>query len=133
MYKANKYWLASISVIVLVVGIAAYANQKDQQRLKTEAQTQAMQDLANFKEMGRQLSESALLNELDASSRRMADLQAQITAMDTANRNQPVDAPQQAKQQQAERELQNFRRQRAQLQEQVNCERQRKQFSIENA
>ncbi|MFO7628644.1 MAG: hypothetical protein R6W06_03830 [Prochlorococcaceae cyanobacterium] len=115
------------------MGIAAYVNQKDQQRLKTEAQAQTMQDRANREEMGRQLSESALLNELDSSSRREAALQAQITAMDTANRNQAVDAQQQEKQQRAERELQKLRRQRAQLQEQVNCERQRKQFSIENA
>lgn len=125
MNRQNKYWLASVSVIVVVgvVGIAAYVNQNNQERLAAETQSQAMQDLANRQdlanqqdlagreEMGRQLSESALRNELDSASRRESALQAQITAMDATKR------------QQAERELQDLRTQRAQLQKQVNCER----------
>jgi hypothetical protein len=135
MNRQNKYWLASISAIVVVVGIVAYVNQKNQARLTTEAQTQAMQDLAqrqdltnqrdlaSREELGRQLSESALRNELDSASQRESTLQAEITAMDAANRNRAEDAQQQAKRQQAERELQDLRTQRAQLQKQVNCER----------
>lgn len=125
MNRQNKYWLASVSVIVVVgvVGIAAYVNQNNQERLAAETQSQAMRDLANRQdlanqqdlagreEMGRQLSESALRNELDSASRRESALQAQITAMDATKR------------QQAERELQDLRTQRAQLQKQVNCER----------
>ncbi|MGB5135787.1 MAG: hypothetical protein WBN89_11495 [Prochlorococcaceae cyanobacterium] len=137
MNRQTKVWLASVSVIVVVgvVGIAAYVNQNNQDRLAAEAQSQAMQDLAsrqdlanqqdlaNREEMGRQLSESALRNELDAAARRESAIQAQITAMDAANRNRAEDAQQQAKRQQAERELQDLRTQRAQLQKQVNCER----------
>jgi hypothetical protein len=73
--------------------------------------------------MDRQLSETTLRNKLDSASRRESALQAQITAMDTANRNQADDAQQQAKRQEAERELQELQTQRAQLQKQVNCDR----------
>ena len=131
MNRQNKNWLALVIVIVVVgvVGIAAYVNQNNQERLAAEAESQAMQDLANQQnlagreEMDRQLSESALRNELDAAARRESAIQAQITAMDAANRNRAEDAQQQAKRQQAERELQDLRTQRAQLEKQVNCER----------
>jgi hypothetical protein len=128
MNRQNKAWLASVIVVVGVVGIAAYVNLNNQERLAAEAQTQARQDLASRQdlahqqnlagreEMGRQLSESAIRNELDFASRRESALQAQITAM-------TEDVQQQAKRQQAERELQDLRAQRAQLQKQVNCER----------
>jgi hypothetical protein len=131
MNRQYKNWLALVIVIVVVgvVGIAAYVNQNNQERLAAEAESQAMQDLANQQnlagreEMDRQLSESALRNELDAAARRESAIQAQITAMDAANRNRAEDAQQQAKRQQAERELQDLRTQRAQLEKQVNCER----------
>lgn len=129
MNRQNKYWLASVSAIVVVVGIVVYVNQSNQARRAAEAQSQMAQelanrqDLANHEEMGRQLSESALRNELDAAARRESAIQAQITAMDAANRNRAEDAQQQAKRQQAERELQDLRTQRAQLEKQVNCER----------
>jgi len=131
MNRQNKNWLALVIVIVVVgvVGIAAYVNQNNQERLAAEAESQAMQDLANQQnlasreEMDRQLSESALRNELDAAARRESVIQAQIAAMDAANRNLAEDAQQQAMRQQAERELQDLRTQRAQLEKQVNCER----------
>lgn len=129
MNRENKNWLAAISVIVVVVGIAVYVNQRNQEQRTAEAQSQALQDLANRQdqanrdEMGRQLSESALRNELDSAARREAVLQAQLTAIDAANQNRAADAQQLAKRQQAERELQDLRAQRAQLQKQVNCAR----------
>jgi len=118
-----------------VVGIAVYLNLKEQERVTTENQSQALQDLAyrqdqanrqnqaGRQQMDRQLSETALRNELDSASRRESALQAQITAMDTTNRNRAADAQQQAKRQEAERELQELQAQRSQLQKQVNCER----------
>ncbi|WP_411868904.1 hypothetical protein [Vulcanococcus limneticus] len=135
MNRQGKYWLALISAIVVVVGLVVYVSRQNQERLTTEAQTQEMrdladrqdlanrQDLASREEMGRQLSDSALRNELDSASRRESALQAQLTAMDVAARNRAADAQQQAKRQQAEQELRDLRAQRAQLQKQVNCER----------
>ena len=91
MKRQDKYWLASISIIVLVVGMATYRNQKNQERLTTEAQSQALRELANRQdqanrqdlstreEIDRQLSETALRNELNSASRRESALQAQIT------------------------------------------------------
>jgi hypothetical protein len=123
MKRQDKYWLALISIIVLVVGMATYRNQKNQERLMTEAQSQALRELANRQdqanrqdlstreEIDRQLSETALRNELNSASRRESALQAQITSMDTAKR------------QGAERELQALQAQRAQLQKQMNCDR----------
>ena len=135
MNRQNKFWLASISAIVVVVGLVVYVNRQDQERRNAEAQSQMMrdlagrqdlanrQDLADRAEMGRQLSDSALRNELDSASRRESALQDQIAALDAANRNRAADAQQLAKRQQVERELQDLRTQRALLQKQVNCER----------
>jgi len=125
MNRQDKAWLASASIIFIVgiVGIAAYVNQNNQERRAAEAQSEAMQDLATLQdranqqdvasrmEMDRRLSESALQNELDSASRRESALQAQIAAMDATQR------------QQAERELQDLRAQRVQLQKQLDCER----------
>lgn len=47
MKRQDKYWLASISLIVLLVGIATCRNQQNQERLTTESQSQALRDLAN--------------------------------------------------------------------------------------
>ena len=127
--RENKYWLTAISAVVVVVGIAVYVNQRNQEQRTFEDQSQALQNLANRQdqanrdEMGRQLSESELRNELDSAARREAALQAQLTAIDTANQNRTADAQQLAKRQQAERELEDLRAQRAQLQKQVNCAR----------
>ncbi len=127
--RDNKSWLAAISAIVVIVGIAVYVNQKNQEQRTTEAQSQALQDLANRQdqanreEMGRQLGESALRNKLDSAAQREAALQAQLTAIDAANRNRTADAQQLAMRQQTERELEDLRAQRAQLQKQVNCTR----------
>lgn len=135
MNRNNRYWLATISAIVVVVGIAAYVNQRNQELLATEAQSLALRDLANRQEqagrqdqanreaMGRQLSDSALRSELESAAQREVALQAQLAAMDAANRNRAADAQQQAKRQQAERDLQDLKSQRAQLQKQVNCAR----------
>ena len=129
MNRENKRWLAAISAIVVVVGIAVYVNQRNQEQRTSEAQSQALQDLANRQdqanrdEIDRQLSESELRNELDSAARLEAALQAQLSAIDAANQNRTADAQQLAKRQQAERELQDLRAQRAQLQKQVNCAR----------
>ena len=56
MNRQTKVWLASVSVIVVVgvVGIAAYVNQNNQERLAAEAQSRAMQDLASRQDLANQ-------------------------------------------------------------------------------
>ena len=67
---------------------------------------------------------SQLKNELESASQREAALQLQLREMDAgASRLQAADGQQQAKRQQAERDLQELRTQRAKLEKQVDCER----------
>ncbi|MCT0208119.1 hypothetical protein [Synechococcus sp. CS-1332] len=115
------------SAVVLVVAGFAILNNQHQQRLQAEAQVQAQaqaQDQANRDVMERMQGELALKNEMESASQREAALQLQLKEMDAgANRLLAADGQQQAKRQQAERDLQDLRTQRAKLEKQVDCER----------
>jgi hypothetical protein len=129
--RQNRNWLVLVTAVVLAVGAFAILNTQHQQRLQAEAraraaqaQAQASQDQANREAMQRMEGELALKNELDSASQREAALQLQLREMDAgASRLQAADGQQQAKRQQAERELQDLRTQRANLEKQVDCER----------
>jgi hypothetical protein len=122
--RQNRTWLAVLSVVVLVVAGGAILNNQHQQRLQAEARVQAAQDQANRESMQRMEGELALQNELESASQREAALQLQLREMDAgASRLQVADGQQQARRQQAERELQELRTQRAKLEKQVDCER----------
>ncbi|MEA5440944.1 hypothetical protein [Cyanobium gracile] len=112
------------AVVLVVAGVVILSNQQ-QQRLQAEAQAQqAAQDQANREVMERMQGELVLKNELESASQREAALQLQLKEMDAgASRLQVADGQQQAKRQQAERELQELRTQRAKLEKQVDCER----------
>ena len=120
----NRTWLALVTAVVLVGAGFAILNNQHQQRLQAEAQAQAVQDQANRQAMERMQGELALKNELDSAFQREAALQLQLRQMDAdANRLQAADGQQQAKRQQAERDLQELRTQRTKLEKQVDCER----------
>jgi chromosome segregation ATPase len=126
--RQNRYWLALVAAVVLAVTGFAILNNQHQQRLQAEAQAQAQaqaaQDQANRESMQRMEGELALKNELESASQREAALQLQLKEMDAgASRLEAADGQQQAKRQQAERELQELRSQRAKLEKQVDCER----------
>ncbi len=125
--RQNRYWVALVSVVVLVVAGFAILNNQHQQRLQAEAKVQAQaqaQDQANRDVMERMQAELALKNELESASQREAALQLQLKEMDAgASRLLAADGQQQAKRQQAERDLQDLRTQRAKLEKQVDCER----------
>ncbi|MBW4531323.1 MAG: hypothetical protein KME02_11625 [Aphanothece saxicola GSE-SYN-MK-01-06B] len=113
-----------MSAVVLVVAGFAILNNQHQQRLQAEARVQAAQDQANREAMQRMEGELALKSELESASQREAALQLQLKEMDAgASRLQAADGAQQAKRQQAERDLQELRTQRAKLEKQVDCER----------
>ena len=121
--RQNKYWLALVTAVVLVVAGFAILNNQHQQRLQAEAQTEAAQDQANREAMQQMQGELALKNDLESASQREAALQSQLREMDAgASRLQAADGQQQAKRQQAERELQDLRAQRSKLEKQVYCE-----------
>jgi septal ring factor EnvC (AmiA/AmiB activator) len=123
--RQNRYWVALVSAVVLVVAGFAILNNQHQQRLQAEAQAQAQaQDQANRDVMERMQGELALKNELESASQREAALQLQLKEMDAgASRLQAADGQQEARRQQAERELQELRTQRAKLEKQVDCQR----------
>ena len=122
--RQNRTWLALVTAVVLVGAGFAILNNQHQQRLQAEAQAQAVQDQANRQAMERMQGELALKNELDSAFQREAALQLQLRKMDAdANRLQAADGQQQAKRQQAERDLQELRTQRTKLEKQVDCER----------
>ena len=122
--RQNRTWLALVTAVVLVGAGFAILNNQHQQRLQAEAQAQAVQDQANRQAMERMQGELALKNELDSAFQREAALQLQLRQMDAdANRLQAADGQQQAKRQQAERDLQELRTQRTKLEKQVDCER----------
>jgi hypothetical protein len=125
--RQNRYWVALASVVVLAVAGFAILNNQHQQRLQAEVQAQAQaqaQDQANRDVMERMQGELALKNELESASQREAALQLQLQQMDEgASRLQAADGQQQAMRQQAERDLQELRTQRAKLEKQVDCER----------
>ncbi len=122
--RQNRTWLAFVSATVLVVAGFAILNHQNQQRLQAEARAQAAQDQANREVMERVQGELALKNELESASQREAALQLQLREMDAgASRLLAADGQQQARRQQAERELQELRTQRARLEKQVDCER----------
>ena len=122
--RQNRYWLALVTAVVLAVTGFAILNNQHQQRLQAEAQAQSAQDQANREAMQRMEGEIALKNELESASQREAALQLQLREMDAgASRLQAADGQQQAKRQQAERDLQELRTQRAKLEKQVDCER----------
>jgi hypothetical protein len=122
--RQNRPWLAVASVAVLVVLGGAILNNQHQQRLQAEARVQAAQDQANRESLQRMEGELALKSELESASQREAALQLQLRQMDAgASRLQVADGQQQAQRQQAERELQELRTQRAKLEKQVDCER----------
>ncbi|MCP9858501.1 hypothetical protein KBZ33_05935 [Cyanobium sp. Cruz-8D1] len=122
--RQNRTWLAVLSAVVLMVAGFAILNKQHQQRLQAEARVQAAQDQANRESMQRMQGELALHNELESASQREAALQLQLKEMDAgASRLEVADGVQQAKRQQAERELQELRTQRAKLEKQVDCER----------
>lgn len=131
--RQNRNWLVLVTAVVLAGAGFAIINNQHQQRLQAEAQArasqaqaqaQASQDQANREAMQRMEGELALKNELDSASQREAALQLQLREMDAgASRLQAADGQQQAKRQQAERELQDLRTQRANLEKQVDCER----------
>ncbi len=123
-HRQNRTWLAVVCAVVVVVAGGAILNNQHQQRLEAEARTQAAQDQANRESMERMQGELALKNDLDAASQREAALQLQLREMDAgASRLQAADGQQQARRQQAERELQDLRTQRVRLEKQVDCER----------
>ena len=120
--RQNRTWLALVTAVVLVGAGFTILNNQHQQRL--QAQAQAVQDQANRQAMERMQGELALKNELDSAFQREAALQLQLRQMDAdANRLQAADGQQQAKRQQAERDLQELRTQRTKLEKQVDCER----------
>jgi chromosome segregation ATPase len=122
--RQNRYWLALVSAVVLVVAGFAILNNQHQQRLQAEARVQASQDQANREVMERVQGEMALKNDLESASQREAALQLQLKEMDAgASRLQAADGQQQAKRQQAEGDLHELRTQRAKLEKQVDCER----------
>ncbi len=122
--RQNRPWLAVVSAAVLVVLGGAILNNQHQQRLQAEARVQAAQDQANRESRQRMEGELALKTELESASQREAALQLQLRQMDAgASRLQAADGAQQARRQQAERELQELRTQRAKLEKQVDCER----------
>ncbi|WP_216920993.1 hypothetical protein [Synechococcus sp. CCAP 1479/9] len=122
--RQNRTWLAVVSAVVVVVAGGAFLNNQHQQRLEAEARAQAAQDQANRQSMERMQGELALKNELDSASQREAALQLELREMDAgASRLLAADGQQQARRQQAERELQDLRTQRARLEKQVDCER----------
>lgn len=122
--RQNRTWFALVSSVVLVVGGFAILNHQHQQRLEAESRAQAAQDQANRAVMERVQGELALKNELESASQREAALQRQLREMDAgATRLQAADGQQQARRQQAERELQELRTQRAKLEKQVDCAR----------
>lgn len=122
--RQNRTWLALASTAVVVVAGFAILNNQHQQRLEAEARVQAAQDQANRQAMERMEGELALRNELDSASQREAALQLQLRELDAgASRLLAADGQQQARRQQAERELQELRTQRATLEKQVDCQR----------
>lgn len=122
--RQNRTWLVVASTAVVVVAGFAILNNQHQQRLQAEARAQAAQDQANREVMERVQGELALRNELESASQREAALQLQLREMDAGtSRLLAADGQQQARRQQAERELQELRTQRARLEKQVDCER----------
>lgn len=122
--RQNRIWLVVLSAAVLVVLGGAILNNQHQQRLQAEALVQAAQDQANRETLQRMEGELALKNELESASQREAALQLQLRQMDAgASRLKVADGQQLAKRQQAERELQELRTQRAKLEKQADCER----------
>jgi hypothetical protein len=122
--RQNRTWLALASTAVVVVAGFAILNNQHQQHLQAEPQVQAVQDQANRELMERVQGELALKNELESASQREAAPQLQLREMDAgATRLLAADGQQQARRQQAERELLELRTQRAKLEKQVDCER----------
>jgi hypothetical protein len=122
--RQNWYWLALVTAVVLAVTGFTILNNQHQQRLEAEARARAAQDQANRQAMERMQGELALKNELDSAAQREAALQLQLREMDAgASRLLAADGQQQGRRQQAERDLQELRTQRARLEKQVNCER----------
>jgi len=122
--RQNRTWLALASTAVVVVAGFAILNNQHQQHLQAEARAQAAQEQANREVMDRVQGELALKNELESASQREAALQLQLREMDAgASRLLAADGQQQARRQQAERELLELRTQRARLEKQVDCER----------